>query len=151
MRSQGQLRIMLSLIMDLGSLWMGISCEHIVVSCCKLYRVIVQWPNSFRLLRSLQDTARIIEDSSYFLLYKSRKDYKPNDEMMTMVQYVSIHSGHSVQSSSISWLHFVSIRMRREKAKIVFLLRKFLPLKDPNRGTDFVFYVLGYIYINYAC
>ena len=49
---------------------------------------------SRRLLRSLQDTSRIIEDSSYFLLHKKKEDFKTSDTgSLSMVQYVSDNVG----------------------------------------------------------
>ncbi|XP_028402374.1 alpha-mannosidase 2-like [Dendronephthya gigantea] len=64
---------------------LGVFQHHDGITGTAKDHVVVDY--GFRLLRSLQDTARIIEDSSYFLLHKSRKDYKPNDESLTMVQY----------------------------------------------------------------
>lgn len=52
-----------------------------------------------------------------------------------MVQYVSTIPSQSSRSASISSLHFVSIRMKKGRVKIVSLLREFFQSKNPNPGT----------------
>ena len=65
----------------------------------------------FRLLRSLQDTARIIEDSSYFLLHKVKSEFTAKEDALQMVKYVSVAQSRLT--------YFEKLKLSFEKQEIV--------------------------------